>query len=190
MNSISPIQIGLIILIIAGIWALVELALILKSSRKKINDVAQSVEDTIDEIKPIISKIDGVVDEFEPAAKELPILMDKASNAADALTADLLQADKILSDVSTMTGAASGVTNTVTKATGAAVNAATNLIGKAAKTVENKFGLGSSTDEQKAVLEESTEVEPEEESEVSSEGADYFTYPSDDEQENGSEDDK
>ncbi len=190
MNSISPIQVGLIILIIAGIWALVELALILKTSREKINDVAQSVEETIDEIKPIVSKLDGVVDEFEPAAKELPILMEKASTAADALTVDLLQVDNILSDVSTMTGAASGVTNTVTKATGAAVNAATNLIGKAAKTVEDKFGLGAPEEDEKAVLEESTQTEPEQESGISTEGADYFTYPSDDEQDEESNEQK
>ncbi len=189
MNSISPIQIGLIVLIIAGIWALVELALTLKTSRKKIDDVSKGVEDTLDEIKPIISKLDGVVDELEPAAKELPVLMGKASNAADALTVDLLQVDNILTDVSSVTGAASGVTSSVTKATGAAVSAASNFIGKAAKTVEDKLGLGGSQEPEVAALEESQQ-EPNDVVEVSSEGAGYFTYPSQDEQDAKSDDGK
>ncbi len=181
MNSISPVQIALIVLIIAGVWALVELALTLKTSRKKINDISEDVEGTLDEIKPIISKLDGVVDELEPAAKELPVLMNKASIATDALTVDLLQVDNILTDVSSVTGTASGVTSSVSKATGAAVNAASSLIGKAAKSVENKLGLGFSEDAEVAALEESSE-ETSKEAESASEGADYYTYPSADEQ--------
>ncbi len=181
MDSISPLQIGLIILVVAGVWALVELALTLKTSRKKIKDVSEGVEETLDEIKPIISKLDGVVDELEPAAKELPVLLDKASTATDALTVDLLQVDTILNDVSSVTGAASGVTNSVTKAIGAAVNAASNLIGKVASAAESKLGLGSS-DRPEIAPSAEDQVEEQPEEEVSSKGADYFTYPSSDEQ--------
>ncbi len=177
MNSISPIQIALIVLIVAGVWALVELALTLKTSRKKINDVSQGVEETLDEIKPIISKLDGVVDELEPAAKELPILMEKASVATDALTVDLMQVDTILNDVSSVTGAASGVTNGVSKAAGTAVSAASSLIGKAAKTVENKLGLGA--DASVAALEEPVSQEAPV-AEPQPQSTEYFTYPSED----------
>lgn len=173
----NPIQIGLIVLIIVAIWAVIELALLFKNSRKKIDEVAQSAQDTIDEVKPILSKVDGIVDGVEPAAKELPGLMEKASTAADTLNTDLLQADKILNDVSVMTGAASGATTAVSKATGAAVNVATTLIGKAAKTVGDKF-LSKGTDQ--AVLEESAVAEPEPEQAAQNEGDEYFTYPSED----------
>lgn len=137
----SKMDIALFVLVLAGIWALIELALTIKTSRKKVTEVSKNINDTIEEIQPVIEKIDGVVDEIHPASKQLDPLLEKANVAVDALTVDLIQVDNILSDVSTVSNAASGVTNSVTagvtKAFESTANACAGLVEKYTNKEEN-----------------------------------------------------
>ena len=55
----DPLHIVLIVLVIAAIWAVVELALTIKKARTSIDEVTRSANDTIEQLQPIISKADG-----------------------------------------------------------------------------------------------------------------------------------
>ena len=52
-------QIALIVLIVAGVWAVVELALVLRRTRGTVDTLDKTVgklNDTIDDVRPVINK--------------------------------------------------------------------------------------------------------------------------------------
>ena len=55
----EPLTIALIALVVAGIWAVVELALVLRRTRQSVAELTDSVNDTIGEVRPVIAKLDG-----------------------------------------------------------------------------------------------------------------------------------
>ena len=167
----DKLDIALFVLIIAGIWALVELALTIKASRKTLNEVSKNVNDTIEEIQPIIEKVDGVVDEIQPASKQLDPLLMKANAAVDALTVDLAAVDNILSDVSTVTGTASGVTNSVATGVTKAIESTAN----AAAGVFDKYTHKEDKKELEAKEQQCLEGKKKEKKTASK--RDYITYP-------------
>ena len=66
----SPIQIALLLLAVAGVWAIVELALTLRKTRTVVDSLDKTVTDlnnTIAEAQPVVAKLDGAVDELTPA---------------------------------------------------------------------------------------------------------------------------
>ena len=66
----SPIQIALLLLAVAGVWAIVELALTLRKTRNVVDSLDKTVNDlnnTIAEAQPVVAKLDGAVDELTPA---------------------------------------------------------------------------------------------------------------------------
>lgn len=128
--EMTPLNISLVVLVVAGVWALVELALTLRQGRKSVGEVCDTLNETIAEIKPVVQKLDGVADELAPATKELQPLLDKAGTAVDALTVDLVRVDDILSDVSSVTGAGANVTDAVTKVTASAADGIAGVVGK------------------------------------------------------------
>lgn len=131
-SDLAPIDIALVVLALAGVWAIVEVALTLRGVRTSLNEVMSSVNQTITEIQPVINKLDGVVDELNPTMKQVQPLLEKAGTAVDALSLDLIRVEEILGDVSSVTGTATNVTGAVTKVTGSAADAAAGLIGKIA----------------------------------------------------------
>ena len=76
------LYIALIVLVLFGVWAVVEVALTMRSARKSIDKITTSASEVIEQAQPIVAKLDGVVDELEPAAKRLGPLMDEADEAA------------------------------------------------------------------------------------------------------------
>lgn len=66
----SPIQIALLLLAVAGVWAIAELALTLRKTRNVVDSLDKTVNDlnnTIAEAQPVVAKLDGAVDELTPA---------------------------------------------------------------------------------------------------------------------------
>ena len=100
----EPMTIALIVLVIAGIWAVVELALTIRQARKSVSELADSVNDTIGEVRPAIAKLDGAIDELQPAVKQIEPILEKASTTVDLINVDLVRVEGILSDVNTVTG--------------------------------------------------------------------------------------
>lgn len=132
------LQIALVVLAVAGVWAIVEVALTLRTTRKSITEITLSANNTIEQIQPVISKIDGMVDELDPTIKQLPALMQKVDEAAENANTSLESLNVVLGDVATVSGAASAVTATVSKA---ATDAMTGVVESVSKL---GTGLGGS----------------------------------------------
>lgn len=132
----DPLQIVLIILGLAGVWAVIELALVLKSTRGTVENLTKTVSelnDTVNEARPMVAKIDGALDEVQPALAQVEPILKQVNSAVEALTADLVEVNGVLRDVSNVTGTVSGASNAVSDITGAAASKVQSLFGKKEK---------------------------------------------------------
>lgn len=172
--EMTPLNVALVCLVAAAVWAVVELALTIRRSRSALGDLSESLDATISEIRPVISKLDGMADELQPTAKELTPLVEKAQTAVDAVSLDLLRIDGILDDVSTVTGTGAAATTAVSSAVESVADAASGVIGRmtgsAPKAPEARLEGGASAEPAAAA-----ERPSEEEARESDRG--YFTYP-------------
>lgn len=102
----GPLDILLIVLAVAGIWAVAELALTLRRARGTVQSLDQTVEgvnDVIAEARPVISKLDGMVDDVQPLIKhvdeavcDLKPLMVKVDSSLEELQPALAQVEPLL----------------------------------------------------------------------------------------------
>lgn len=132
----EPMQIALIVLAIAGIWAVVELALTLRRTRGVVDSLDTTVaqlNSTIEEARPMVAKLDGVVDELQPAMAQIEPLLKQVNIATEALSADLIEVNGVLRDVSSVSGAASSASNAVSGIADAASSKVQQLFGKTRK---------------------------------------------------------
>ena len=136
----EPLTIALIALVVAGIWAVVELALVLRRTRQSVAELTDSVNDTIGEVRPVIAKLDGAVDELGPATKQVEPILEKASTTVDLVNVDLVRLEGILSDVNTVTGTGARASAAVS---GAADAVASGVAGVAAKVAGKVSGVAS-----------------------------------------------
>ena len=142
------LTIALIVLVVAGIWLLVELAISARRIRPVINEAERAVKEArpaiahadelIQEIQPLVTHIDEVVTQIEPvvshvdeavtnaspALTQVDPLLVKTSDAVGALSDNLRQLEGILSDVSRISDRAGSATIAVS-------DAATNIANKA-----------------------------------------------------------
>jgi uncharacterized protein YoxC len=126
----DPLHIALIVLVIAAIWAVVELALTFKKTRNSIEEVTRSANETIEQVQPVLTKVDGMVDELQPSVKQVPELLQKAQTAVGAATIDLVKVGDILDDVSDVSGVAASATTAASSAVDAAANGVSGLVSK------------------------------------------------------------
>ncbi|QWT17091.1 hypothetical protein KPC83_04395 [Collinsella sp. zg1085] len=129
----SPIEIALLVLVVAGIWALIELALTLKRSRQVVSDLSNTVEElesSLNEARPMIAKLDGALDDLQPALVQIEPMLKQANIAIEALSADLLEVNGVIRDVSAITGSVSHASNSVAGVADAAVAKVGQLFGK------------------------------------------------------------
>lgn len=178
----DPIQIVLIVLALAGAWAVVELALILRRTRGVVDSLDKTVEQvnsTIEEARPVVAKLDGVVDELQPAVAQIEPLLKQATVAAEALSADLVEVNGVLRDVSAVSGAASSASSAVTGLADAASEKVHKLFAKPRKSEPMSAPL-TPADAASAPAAEYTEafehVSGEAELSESAEPRQYFTY--------------
>lgn len=128
--EMSPLSILLIVLVAAGIWALVELALTIRKTRGAVDEVARSANETIEQVQPVIAKLDGAMDDLQPSIKQVDPMVAKAQDALDEANESLRRVNGILGDVSTVSGTAAGVTDAVNQVTAAAADAASGFVSK------------------------------------------------------------
>lgn len=134
----DAMQIVLVILALCGAWAVIELALVLRRARGMVDSLDKTVErvnDTIEEARPIVAKLDGVVDELQPAVAQLEPLLKQTTVAVEALSADLVEVNGVLRDVSTVSGAASSASNAVTGFADAASEKVQRLLSRSPRAV-------------------------------------------------------
>lgn len=111
------LQIALIVLAVAGVWALVELALILRRARSSVDALDQTLETvnaTVAEARPVIAKLDDAIDDIQPALGQIEPLLKQGSIAVEALSADLIEVNGVLRDVSSVTESMSSASGAVT----------------------------------------------------------------------------
>lgn len=129
----SPIQIALLVLAIAGVWAIVELALTLRKTRTVVDSLDKTVNDlnnTIAEAQPVVAKLDGAVDELTPALGQMEPLLKSSKTAVDALTSNLVEVEAVVRDISEVTGSMAEASNAVSSVTDSAAGAVQKLINK------------------------------------------------------------
>ena len=131
------LRIALIVLSVAGIWAVIELTLTIRKGREavkeltgELTEITRLANSTIEQLQPTIVKLDEMVDDIHPAVAQLNPLIEKASTAIDVVTVDLASVNDILVDVSSVTDTASNVTSTVSKAANSAVSGVAGVVGK------------------------------------------------------------
>ncbi|MDB1876132.1 hypothetical protein PMX66_08020 [Collinsella aerofaciens] len=129
----SPIQIALLVLAIAGVWAIVELALTLRKTRNVVDSLDKTVNDlnnTIAEAQPVVAKLDGAVDELTPALARMEPLLKSSKTAVDALTSNLVEVEAVVRDISEVTGSMAEASNAVSSVTDSAAGAVQKLFNK------------------------------------------------------------
>lgn len=175
----DPMQIVLVILALAGVWAVVELALVLRRTRGVIASLDKTVEQvasTIEEARPVVAKLDGVVDELQPAVAQIEPLLKQATVAVETLSADLVEVNGVLRDVSAVSGAASSASNAVTGIVDGATEKVHKLFVKPRK-AEPAPASPVLTDASEPVAEASDNAQaPLAEEEAETAPRQYFTY--------------
>ena len=112
----TVLPIVLIVLVLVGIWAVVEIALTMRTARREVEQVSASAREVVEQAQPVVAKLDGIMDELEPAAKRVTPLLEKTEAAVGEATGSLDRLNAILDDVSSVSGAAAGVTPPVSTA--------------------------------------------------------------------------
>lgn len=135
----DPLKIMLVVLVIAAIWAVVELALTFRKTRttldgvnKAVDDISHSANELIDQAMPVIDKADGLVDELDPVVRSVPGLIGSTSTMLDEGTASFTKLNKILGDVSSATHGVAGVGESATRIMNTATSAAVGVVSKVA----------------------------------------------------------
>ena len=123
----------LVLLVIAGIWAVIELALTIRRARTTVDSLDKTmgeVNDMLAETRPVVAKLDGAIDELQPALTQVEPLLKSANVAVDALTSNLIEVEAVVRDVSAVTGAAANAGNAVSGVADSASEAVQKLLGK------------------------------------------------------------
>lgn len=129
----SPIQIALLVLAVAGVWAVIELALTLRKTRTVVDSLDKTVSDlnnTLAEAQPVVAKLDGAVDELTPALAQMEPLLKSSKTAVDALTSNLVEVEAVVRDISEVTGSMAEASNAVSSVTDSAAGAVQKLFNK------------------------------------------------------------
>lgn len=149
----SPIQIALLLLAVAGVWAVIELALTLRKTRTVVDSLDKTVSDlnnTIAEAQPVVAKLDGAVDELTPALAQVEPLLKSSKTAVDALTSNLVEVEAVVRDISEVSGSmadASNVVSSVTDSAAGAVQKFFNKVKAPAADAERTLSAAAETDQ-------------------------------------------
>lgn len=175
----SPIQIALLVLAVAGVWAVAELALTLRKTRgvvESLDKTVDSLNNTIAEAQPIVAKLDGAVDELGPALAQVEPLLKSGQNAVDALTSDLVEVEAVVRDISDVTGSMSKASNAVSTVTDSAAGAVQKIFDKVKSPKIDADRQLSSADTERVLLDESNSASADEDSMSATKPAQYYTY--------------
>lgn len=178
----------LVVLAAAGVWAVVEIALLLRISRRAVEQAAKSVSESgakiealADRAVPLIEHADQVVSQAGPALGDVRPLLDRVGNAVETLNTDLEHVSDILGDAARITGAASNATTAVEGATSAVAGKFRGLFGKkgAASAAAETPALQEPRAESGETPEVTEDVRVDRPNVISFDSG-YFTYPDQD----------
>ena len=98
----DPLQIVLIVVCVAAVWALIEIALLARKGRTSVqtlDSAVSEINETLAEAKPVIAKLDDTLEELQPAVQRVEPLLASANVAVDALSANLVEVEAVVRDV-------------------------------------------------------------------------------------------
>lgn len=171
----EPLQIALIVLVAAAVWAVVELAVTLRRSRSTMDQLDKTVDElneTIAETKPVIAKLDGTLDDIQPAISRVEPLLESANVAVDALSANLVEVEAVVRDVSSLTGAAATAGSAVSGVADSASEAVQRFLNRKKGAADPARALDPAADAvQPPVPEPAVEIQGDEACQKS-----YYTY--------------
>lgn len=110
------ISVAVIVLIAAGVWALVEGALTLRRVRTTTKSLEDSSEQIVRTLDPILQRADRILADIEPVAARLDTTLETTQESLAAAHTAVDQINGILADVSSVSGMASTVTGAVSSA--------------------------------------------------------------------------
>ena len=181
----SPIQIALLLLAVAGVWAIVELALTLRKTRTVVDSLDKTVTDlnnTIAEAQPVVAKLDGAVDELTPALAQVEPLLKSSKTAVDALTSNLVEVEAVVRDISEVTGSMAEASNAVSSVTDSAAGAVQKLFNKVkapAADTERKLAAAAAEAErptERVLIDEDDDAGDDDGQNPAVKAAQYYTY--------------
>ncbi|MEE8715871.1 MAG: hypothetical protein SOI26_00805 [Coriobacteriales bacterium] len=190
MDIHGVINIVLLLLAIAAVWAVVELAVTFRRARgtilnvdSAVGDLKKSVDGVIEQVQPVITHVDEAVTQATPAIDNVAPLLTSATNAVDTLNSDLERIEEILTDASHVTGAASSATSAVRTATATIADRFRSRlgIGRAGEPAPSMLGEGGGeepADSGRAGDAEAEHPSVRDGARVVSSDRGYFTYPS------------
>lgn len=116
----------LVVLGVAAIWLVVEIALMVRKSRKTVEELKQQLE-------PSIASVNAMADSLEPAVAKIDPLMDRVTLTMDAANLEIMRIDTILEDVGEMTGTLTGTVETIDELAAAPANLVENVSTKVSR---------------------------------------------------------
>lgn len=177
----DPLQIVLIVVAVAAVWALVELALLARRGRDAVGNLDRAVSDindTLAEAKPVIAKLDDTLEELQPAVQRVEPLLASANVAVDALSANLVEVEAVVRDVSSFTGTAVNAKHAARGVADSASDAVQRLLGKRRgrdAAPERAIGEGDASAASPAV-DDAAKGAPADSPETPAASNQYFTY--------------
>ena len=127
-----------IVYVVVGIvlvWALVELILFLRNTRKTVSTLEE-------EIRPVISDVKEMTESLKPAVDKMDPLAERVSLAVDAANLEIMRLDGILENVDAMTTSAAGAANAVETV----ANTPMKLVNTAAEKLRGAFSQKKASD--------------------------------------------
>lgn len=119
---------------IALVWAIVELVLVLRRTRKTVETLETSVKPIIDDVQKVAADAKEMTASIKPAIDRVDPLVERASLAVDAANLEIMRLDGILENVDAITSSAASATeavDTVANAPLKIVNAASEKLREA-----------------------------------------------------------
>ena len=119
----------------------------------------KSVRGTVDGLAPTMKNVEDITTSIKPTIAKVDPLMDRVTLTVDSVNLEMMRVDKILEDVTDITGAASSATTAVDNITSAPLKAVSNISDR----VRNAFGSKDASDasaqlgEQRAAIERALE---------------------------------
>lgn len=175
-------SVALVVLVVAGVWAIIEIALLMHASRKAVKQASESIaqsgakiEQVASQAVPLLEHADEAVQQAGSSIGDVRPLLDRVGTAVGTLNTDLEHVSNILGDASRITGAASNATTAVGGATSAVADKFRGLFGKK-KTDDDSHALEEphSSDEHASASGKTVQVDR---PKVITSDTGYFTYP-------------
>lgn len=129
----DPLYIVLMVLAAVAVWAVVELARIVRRAHAAVDTLEKTLDEVqgaVAEARPVIAKVDESLEALQPALEQIEPLLKQGGVAVEALSADLVEVNGLLRDVSNVTESVSSASGAVSGIASAASEKVQRFLGR------------------------------------------------------------